>query len=183
MYTLAWQAGPTTILEVGCGAGNTVFPLLEINKNPQLTIHACDYSSEAVNVVRSNGLYANPPGGATCHANVWDLSGTSSAADADGDGGPSAPPGIQAGSVDIVVLIFVFSALHPREWAQAVRNVRHLLKPETGLVLLRDYGRHDLPQLRFRKRRMLDDNFYRKHCLPPIPWHASAGNADSVPAL
>lgn len=46
------QAPPTTIVEVGCGAGNTVFPLLEMNKNPGLEIHACDYSSEAVEVVK-----------------------------------------------------------------------------------------------------------------------------------
>ncbi|EPQ26416.1 uncharacterized protein PFL1_06064 [Pseudozyma flocculosa PF-1] len=152
-------APPTTILEVGCGAGNTVFPLLEMNQNPHLTIHACDYSSEAVGVVRSNPLYVSPPNGATCHANVWDLSSLSSSS-ADGAATPNLPPQVEPGSVDIVVLIFVLSALHPREWRQAVENIKTLLKPDTGLVLLRDYGRHDLPQLRFKKRRMLEDNFY-----------------------
>jgi tRNAThr (cytosine32-N3)-methyltransferase len=69
------------------------------------------------------------------------------------------PEGIEPHSLDIVVLIFVLSALHPREWEAAVRNVRTALKPG-GMVLLRDYGRHDLPQLRFRKGRLLDENFY-----------------------
>lgn len=146
------DAGPTTIVEVGCGAGNTVFPLLAANQNPALKLVACDYAAQAVEVIRAHPLYAAPPVGA-CEAHVWDLSAGSA-------GEACLPPGVAPGSVDIVVLVFVLSALHPREWAAAAHNVYTMLKPTTGLVLLRDYGRHDLPQLRFKKNRMLDDNFY-----------------------
>jgi tRNAThr (cytosine32-N3)-methyltransferase len=146
------NAPHTRILEVGCGAGNTVFPLLEINKNPNLEIFACDYSSEAVNVVKSHDLYNSPACG-RCEASVWDLTSTTS------DGGPNLPEGIEADSLDIIVLIFVLSALHPGEWKSAIANVKCLLK-EGGIVLVRDYGRYDLPQLRFGKGRLLDDNFY-----------------------
>lgn len=69
------------------------------------------------------------------------------------------PEGITEGSVDIIVMIFVLSALNPSEWKQAVANVYKMLKPG-GMVLLRDYGRHDLTQLRFKEGRLLDDNFY-----------------------
>lgn len=178
------HVGDASIFEIGCGAGNTVFPLLQRNKNPHLHIFACDYSSEAVGVVKSNPLYklangedvvsgtllnnktsdqddleevdqdhtveaipTKPTGKVT--AFVWDLSS------------PSGPPTdqISESSLDIIVLIFVLSALHPREWDQAVSNCHRLLKPG-GLILFRDYGRYDLPQLRFKKGRMLDDNFY-----------------------
>ena len=103
------EAGHRRVFEIGCGAGNTVFPLLERNKNPDLTIFACDYSAEAVQVVRTNPTYAAPEVGKV-RAFVWDLSSKA--------GIPSAE--IEPGTLDVVVLIFVLSALHPREWKQAV---------------------------------------------------------------
>ncbi|KAI8996472.1 methyltransferase [Trametes punicea] len=140
------DAGPMVIAEIGCGAGNAVFPLLQANKNPNLSLKAYDYSSHAVKLVQNNPLYLSPPLG-TIEAAVWDLTS------------PDLPPGLEPGTVDIITLIFVMSALHPREWANAVSNVHRLLKPG-GLVLLRDYGRYDLTQLRFKGGRLLDDNFY-----------------------
>lgn len=47
----------TTIMEVGCGAGNTVFPLLESRKTDDIFVYACDFSATAIDVVKSSPSY------------------------------------------------------------------------------------------------------------------------------
>lgn len=137
------DAGPKVLLEIGAGAGNTAFPILANNNNPHLKIHACDYSKTAVDVIRNHEGYDTK----SIQADVWDVSSD------------SLPPGLEEGSVDVAIMIFIFSALSPDQWAQAVQNVHKVLKPG-GLVCFRDYGRGDLAQVRFRKGRYLDENFY-----------------------
>lgn len=137
------NAGPVTLLEVGAGAGNTAFPILAHNHNPNLKIHACDFSKKAVEVIRENEAYDTK----NIQADVWDAASD------------ELPPGLEDGSVDIVVMIFIFSALSPSQWKQAVHNIYRLLKPG-GEVLFRDYGRGDLAQVRFKKGRYLEENFY-----------------------
>ncbi|KNZ75193.1 hypothetical protein J132_04679 [Termitomyces sp. J132] len=141
------EAGPMTIAELGCGAGNSVFPLLASNKNTHLQLRAYDYSSHAVKLVQNDELYISPPAG-NIHAAVWDLTSLN-----------GLPTGLEPESVDIVILVFVLSALHPDEWGRAITNIHRMLKPG-GLVVMRDYGRHDLTQLRFKSGRLLDENFY-----------------------
>ncbi|KAK2810724.1 hypothetical protein FQN50_002767 [Emmonsiellopsis sp. PD_5] len=140
------DAGPKTILEVGAGAGNSAFPILASNKNELLKLHACDYSKKAVEVMRASENYDEK----YMQADVWDVS-------AEGD--DSLPPGLGPESVDVVVMIFIFSALSPSEWGRAVRNIHRVLKPG-GHVLFRDYGRGDLAQVRFKSGRWMGDNFY-----------------------
>lgn len=139
---------PIRLLEVGCGAGNTLFPILSSNKNPSFHIHGADFSKTSIDLIRSNELY-------TLHhpkhvsASVWDL----------GNAEGILPEGVEPESLDAVILIFVFSALHPDQWGYAVRNVNKCLK-KGGKVLFRDYGRGDLAQVRFKKGRFLQENFY-----------------------
>lgn len=137
------DAGAKIILEIGAGAGNTAFPILASNMNTQLKIHACDFSKTAVEVMRKHEEYNSEQ----IQADIWDVAGQ------------ELPPGLEEGSVDVAILIFIFSALSPKEWSRAVRNVHRLLKPG-GTVLFRDYGRGDLAQVRFRKGRYLEENFY-----------------------
>lgn len=60
---------------------------------------------------KRNPLYISPPCG-TIDASVWDLSSTN-----------GLPESIQSETVDIVILIFVLSALHPNEWTHAISNI------------------------------------------------------------
>lgn len=139
------DAGPVNIFEIGCGAGNTFYPILNENENEHLRIVAADFAPRAVELVKTSENF-NPKYG---HACVWDL------ANEEGD----LPDSVEPHSIDIAVMIFVFSALAPDQWENALNNLRKVLKPG-GKVLFRDYGRYDLAQIRFKKNRLLDDNFY-----------------------
>ena len=147
------DAGAVTILELGAGAGNTAFPVLAANKNPRLKLHACDFSAVAIDVIRTSPLYDTKH----IQADVYDVAAV--AEQPIGEDNTSLPPGLTEGSVDIAILIFIFSALSPAQWSQALRNIWRVLKPG-GQILFRDYGRGDLAQVRFKKGRYLEENFY-----------------------
>lgn len=141
-------AAAVRIVELGCGAGNTLFPVLAQNRNPGFHIHGADFSANAVEIVRTQSLFLshNPLGFVS--ASVYDLAAPD-----------SLPEGVEPGSVDVVIMVFVFSALAPAQWSAALRNVKCMLR-RGGKVLFRDYGRGDLAQVRFKAGRYLEENFY-----------------------
>lgn len=149
------------VLEVGAGAGNTAFPIVRANRNEGLRVYAVDFSPRAVQTMREGEEYD----GVVVRAEVWDVAAAAAAAavggEESGEDGqdPTVPPGLTPGSVDIVIMIFVFSALSPAQWDQAVRNIYRVLKPG-GEILFRDYGRGDLAQVRFKAGRWMEENFY-----------------------
>ncbi|ELW71536.1 Methyltransferase-like protein 8 [Tupaia chinensis] len=96
------------ILEVGCGAGNSVFPILNTLKAGQ------------------------------CSAFVHDVCD---------EGSPYPFPD---GILDVVLLVFVLSAIHPDRMQGVINRLSKLLRPG-GMLLFRDYGRYDKTQLRFKK--------------------------------
>lgn len=155
------DAGKKRILEIGAGAGNTAFPILRMNDNPELEMFAYDFSKIAVQTMRRDDEYVKrhgfregrEAGFGHVRCEVWDLASCSA------DPSDNLPTGIDFNSIDVVILIFTFSALAPSQWKQAVKNIWHVLKPG-GLLLFRDYGRGDLAQVRFKSGRWMEENFY-----------------------
>ncbi|XP_073663683.1 tRNA N(3)-cytidine methyltransferase METTL8, mitochondrial isoform X2 [Tursiops truncatus] len=132
------------ILEVGCGAGNSVFPILNTLQNaPEFFLYCCDFASGAVELVKSHASYR----AAQCCAFVHDVCD---------DGLPYPFPD---GILDVILLVFVLSSIHPDRMQGVVNRLSKLLKPG-GMLLFRDYGRYDKTQLRFKRGHCLSENFY-----------------------
>lgn len=66
---------------------------------------------------------------------------------------------VPAGSVDVASLIFVLSAIHPERFVGVLKNIAEVLKPG-GFLIFRDYGLHDMAQIRFGRGNKIAENFY-----------------------
>ncbi|KAF8388787.1 hypothetical protein HHK36_025467 [Tetracentron sinense] len=134
--------GRKVVLEVGCGAGNTIFPL--VATYPDIFVHACDFSLRAVDLVKAHKHFSKDRVSAfVCDLTVDDLT-------------MQIPPS----SVDIITMIFVLSAVSPEKMPLVLQNIRKVLKPN-GHVLFRDYAIGDLAQERFIcKDQKISNNFY-----------------------
>nr|XP_036851379.1 tRNA N(3)-methylcytidine methyltransferase METTL6 isoform X2 [Manis javanica] len=130
-----------TMLEAGCGVGNCLFPLLEEDLN--IFAYACDFSPRAVEYVKQNPLYDTE----RCKVFQCDLTKD------------DLLEHVPIESVDVVMLIFVLSAVHPDKMHLVLQNIYKVLKPGKN-VLFRDYGLYDHAMLRFKAGSKLGENFY-----------------------
>ena len=157
-HVTAEGAGSVRVVEVGAGAGNTVLPLVRQNRNAELQVHALDFSSEAVRVMRGTEEFGAGAITGRVSADEWDLAGEE-LPPCFRDSSAGADPSRPTVHADIIILIFTFSALSPTQWPAALRNMHRLLRPG-GVILFRDYARGDLAQIRFREGRWLEEGFY-----------------------
>ncbi|KAH7050414.1 S-adenosyl-L-methionine-dependent methyltransferase [Linnemannia elongata] len=130
-------------LEIGCGVGNFIFPVLDLNK--RLFMYACDFAPHAIELVKQHEDY--PQG--RCSAFVCDLTKD------------PLTDTIPAGSLDIVSSIFVLSAIPAEKLEAAIRNIKEVMKPG-GMICFRDYAVYDAAQVKFSSNpgHMLDTNLY-----------------------
>jgi len=145
----AAMQGRTVLLELGCAVGNGLFPLLRAN--PDLFVLACDLSPVAVELLRQKVEYQC----GRCFAFSCDIA-------------REEPPTLEhvplqatvpAECVDFATLLFVLSAIDPVHHEATLTRICSRLKPG-GVILIRDYGRGDLAQLRFSPSNWLGGDTY-----------------------
>lgn len=112
---------PLRLLEVGCGVGNAVIPLLELN--PRIHVTAIDFARSAIDILSRHPAVSETGrlAASVCCVVRDDL--------------PVAPQ-----SQDLILCMFVLSAIGPDHQLPALRKLAAALKPG-GKLLLRDYGR------------------------------------------
>lgn len=140
---------PRVFLELGCGVGNTVFPLLELDANA--TVYCCDFSARAVDLVKERASKLPERDRNRVKAFVCD--GTCE----------SLLDNVPAGSVDVCTMIFALSAMSREKMSFCARNVATVMRGgKKGVVCVRDYAAGDLAQERLNGKdsQKISDNFY-----------------------
>lgn len=120
------------MLELGCGYGSAIFPILA--ECPKVRAHVCDFSAHAIDILQQNPLFD----ARRCRAFVCDVA-------------RDELHGVAPGSVDIALVVFAMSALPPAAFLDTLRKVREVLRPG-GLLCFRDYGLYDLAMRRNAKK-------------------------------
>eukprot|EP01133_Synstelium_polycarpum_P008039 gene8039-9443_t len=135
------------VLEIGCGVGNTTLPLLGLND--RLRFYSFDFSEHAVGLLAKE-VEANESFRGRCLSFVGNAVG----------GSADLPASVPRGQIDLVVIIFVLSAMDPSTLPAVVDSCLQCLRPG-GKVLIRDYAENDMAQTRFeRHSSKLGDNFH-----------------------
>ena len=131
-------------VELGCGVGNALLPLVEGHS----TLHGVgiDYSSVAISILNERVVKGELS--SRCEGRVADLTDIGTCLDD------------LEGTADYVSLFFALSACQPESFSNVASVVGKLLKPG-GKLLFRDYAKFDLAQLRLaEKQAKLADDFY-----------------------
>lgn len=136
------------IFEVGCGVGNCIFPIIRtnnLNQQSNIFLYCCDYSSSAIDILKQNPEYNTK----YCHAFVYDITSNQSMP-------------FEENSLDLIIMIFVLSAIDPLQHDNVIKNLVKYLKPGQGKLLFRDYGLYDMSQLRFKNDKCIEKNLYAR---------------------
>ncbi|KAL8159609.1 hypothetical protein V2J09_001146 [Rumex salicifolius] len=161
------------VLEVGCGNGSTVLPILRAKE--KMEVFACDCSSEALERVKENLEHANivrsedsfrtfccdfsttrfpkwlacdscreSEKSSCCFLGSEGMEGNCVNKLSLGEEGS-----ICTGGVDFITLVFTLSAIPLQRMPMAIKECFSVLK-RGGMLFFRDYGLYDMTMLRFQ---------------------------------
>jgi len=148
------EDAPRAFLELGCGVGNTVFPLLELDA--EATVYCCDFSKRAIDMVLERAATLPPRDRDRVKAFVCDATCE------------SLLENVPAGCVDVATMVFALSAMSREKMKYCVRNLSTVMRDgQRGAICVRDYAAGDLAQERFEGKaaanQKLSENFYVRH--------------------
>ncbi|XP_021773224.1 methyltransferase-like protein 6 isoform X1 [Chenopodium quinoa] len=174
------------VLEVGCGNGSTILPILRVKE--RTSVYACDCSVEALERAKQNlecsGIihvmerfhpfccdfsttpFPNWLACDSCRNKQLEKLVHCDSEVNDNDRTLTDLPSVQnsrccLGGVDFVTLIFTLSAIPPERMATAIMECFSVLKPG-GLLFFRDYGLYDMTMLRFEPDKRVGFRHYMR---------------------
>jgi SAM-dependent methyltransferase len=136
------------VVDMGCGVGNAIVPLLQ--QFPNATATCFDCAVTAVKILQQK--LAEQEWNDRCEVSVGDLMD------------PHFNTEELKSIADFALLFFVQSAIDPIHYERIQELAWKMLKPG-GAVLFRDYGKYDMAQMRFEKSagrqgNRISDDFY-----------------------
>ena len=138
------RRGETALLvEVGCGSGAAVLPLLRTE--PALRAVAVDVSSTAVELLRKVVDAEDERNGDAVHHSLTSRLDVSRV-----DVRTEVLP-VADNSADFVLMVFTLSAVEPEQHAAALAEAWRVLRPG-GALLFRDFGLYDVKQVKCERR-------------------------------
>ncbi|GAB4836043.1 hypothetical protein Ancab_000960 [Ancistrocladus abbreviatus] len=159
------------VLEVGCGNGSTVLPILRRKEN--ITVYACDCSSEALERAEENLEDASIVGISDCFRPFccdFAITGFPKWLACDSCQEKfskmllpyhSGLSNCCIGGMDFITLIFTLSAVPLQRMPRALSECFSVLK-RGGLLFFRDYGLYDMTMLRYEQEKRVGFREYMR---------------------
>ena len=144
---------PLYLLEIGCGVGNAVLPLIELN--PNLHVIAMDFANSAIEILNKHPFTHSCVDHLPSRClDTSQLTATYNLNNTDNNIVSAVNQRVRtavrcivkdflpvpAVSMDLALCMFVLSAIAPSEQLGALQKIADILKPG-GKLLVRDYGR------------------------------------------
>lgn len=127
----AYLSCSTRALEVGCGHGCSVFPL--VKSFPGMHFMATDYCDNALDILCTHPEYSPD----RMQVTPWDAT-------------LPPPTSLACFAADVVLCVFALSAITPEQHVSCITHMSSLIS-DGGVVLFRDYGIADMTMYRHKR--------------------------------